>query len=192
MTNYVAGEVRHDIALWFADHTNPDGCLRAFEAYGHAMATASGFEQYMAVLVMKAYALGIDKRAGKPFHKAEGPALVQQLLWSTYAKIMSRLLNCYTLSDQLVSDLKDGKGFRDNLAHNFWQAHMGNLFSPEGVDVIATTCMQTAHHFRLLAIALTEETGVSADDYIAMIRDAPDRAEKVEGWNDLLREHELM
>lgn len=181
-----------DIALWFADQVDPDECCRAFEAYGHAMAAAVALEQFMAVLIMKAYAFGLDKRAGKPFNKAEGPALIKHLQTCSYGRLLGKLQKCFTISNELLADLEDGKGFRDYLAHNFWAGHMGNLFSPEGVDVIAMACMQNANHFRLLTQALTKETTLDATDFIAMVRDAPDRAEKVEGWNVVLRDHGLL
>ena len=91
----------------------------------------------------------------------------------------------------MQTGLADGKLARDHLAHNFWQGHAGNLFSPEGVDVIATECAHAANHFRLLAQALFDETGADAEDYVKMIVEDPARANKLKGWQELLREQGL-
>jgi hypothetical protein len=178
----------HDIAIWFADKADPEDCYRAFEAYGHAMASASTFEQLMALMVMKAFVLRLDKRANANIQPVDKPQLIQSLMNSSYDSLQRKLRNSFTLSNEVVTGLADGKGARDHLAHNFWQGHAVNLLSPEGVDVIASECAVHANHFRLLGRALLEDTGVDANDYIEMLVNAPDRAEKLAGWNALLEE----
>jgi hypothetical protein len=181
----------HDIAVWFAGRANPNDCYRAFEAYGHAMAAASAFEILMALMVMKAVALRLDKRANANIQPADRRTLTKSLLTSSYDRLQRELRKSFTLSDETQTGLADGKLARDRLAHNFWPGHAGNLFSPDGVDVIATDCAHSANHFRLLAKALLEETGVDAEDYVTMILEDPERANKLKGWQELLREQGL-
>ena len=181
----------HDIAVWFAGRANPKDCYRAFEAYGHAMAAASTFEQLMVLLVMKAFAQKLDKRANANIQPADKPRLIQSLMRSTYENLQRKLCQSFTLSDELKTGLADGKAARDRLAHNFWQGHAGNLLSSEGVDIIAIDCAAHANHFRLLAQAIFDETGVNANDYIDMLIEAPDRADKLAGWQNLLRQQGL-
>ena len=186
-----SGNELHESAVWFAKKAKPEDCYRAFEAYGHAMTAASAFEMLMALMVMKAFALRLDKRANAKIQPADHPRLIQSLLKNSYDKLQRRLCESYAVSPEIKVGLADGKSMRDYLAHNFWQAHVPNLFSSDGVDIIATVCGSHANHFRLLGQALVEETGVDADDYIAMLLDAPDRLEIMEGWKALLEEQGL-
>ena len=176
----------HEIAVWFARYASPTDCYRAFEAYGHAMTVAVTFEMLMALMIAKAMLLRIGKRTAIELQQVDQPALTRTLLSSTYDKLQRKLRNCYDLSEELTGSLNDGKNARDHLAHNFWQGNATNLLSAEGVDVIATQCWHYANHFRLLADALTRETGINVDDYILMLRDDYERSEKLSGWQELL------
>lgn len=177
----------HDIAVWFARNADPSECYRAFEAYGHAMAAASAFENLMALMILKAVALRLDKRANANIQPADRPQLVRRLLSSTYDRLQRELCKSFKLSDDVRAGLQDGKVIRDDLAHNFWSAHAINLFSAEGVDVIATVCAHHSNHFRLLTSAIIKETGVSVEDYMNMLLEAPDRAAILEDWQGLLQ-----
>jgi uncharacterized membrane-anchored protein YhcB (DUF1043 family) len=178
----------HDIAVWLADEADPRDCYRAFEAYGHAMTAASTFEMLMALMVMKALVLRLDKRANARIAAADHTTVTASLLRGSYDRLQRQLKNSFSLSAELVQGLADGKEARDHLAHNFWQGHAANLLSSDGVDVIAAECAQAANHFRLLARALFAETGVDARDYVAMLRDDPQRQQKLAGWQQLLAE----
>jgi hypothetical protein len=182
----------HGISVWFAEQADPKECYRAFEAYGHAMAAASAFEMLMALMVMKAVAFRLDKRANANIRPADRQKLTESLRTSTYDRLQRQIRNSFTLSDETQAGLADGKLVRDDLAHNFWQGHAANLFSSEGVDIIATACANAANHFRLLAQALFDETGVDANDYVTMILGDPERHNKLKGWQELLREHGLV
>lgn len=177
----------HEVAVWFSRRANPDDCYRAFEAYGHAMAAASAFEMLMALMIMKALALRLDKRANANIQPADRPGLIRSLMDGSYDRLQRQLCLSFTLSDELRTGLADGKGARDHLAHNFWPGHVDNLHSSEGVDIIATDCATHANHFRLLTTAVLEETGLGVDEYLDMILNAPDRGEKFEGWQQVLR-----
>lgn len=181
----------HDIAIWFARRADAEDCYRAFEAYGHAMAAASAFEMLMALMSMKALALRLDKRASTNIQPADRPKLIQKFLRLSYDRLRIELCRSFSLSDAVRVGLEDGKLARDYLAHNFWQAHVINIFSSEGVDVISADCAAAANHFRLLAHALLEDTGVDTNDYVSMLLEDPDRDEKLRGWQQLLRDQGL-
>ena len=155
------------------------------------MAAASAFEMLMALMVMKAVALRLDKRASSNIQPADRPKLTEKLRTSTYDRLQRELKKSFTLSDELHTGLADGKIGRDHLAHNFWQGHVANLHSTDGVDVIATQCAQAANHYRLLAQALFDETGVDANDYLTMLLDDPERQNKLAGWQDVLKDQGL-
>lgn len=176
------------LGVWFADHVSSENLYRSFEAYGHAMATASTFEMLMSLMIMKAMVLKLDKRAGQSFKPAEHDGLRQALLRSTYDSLQRRLRRCYNLSNEVVTGLADGKEMRDHLAHNFWQSHASSILSDEGTDVFAIHCLAIVRHFRLLIAALFEETGVSAHDYIEMLKNDPNREAAMAGWNQILQE----
>lgn len=177
----------HDIAVWFAEFAQPEDCYRAFEAYGHAMATASTFEQLMALMVIEAYALRLDKRAGNKIAVDDQPNFLRSLLKGSDDTLRRKLVNSFTLSAEVQLSLVESKDFRDHLAHNFWQRHAGNLLSADGVDVIATECAHVANHFRLLANALLAETGVDVRDYITSTV-LVDADIKLRGWQKKLKE----
>jgi hypothetical protein len=184
-----SGSDRFENAVWFAKGAAPEDCARAFEAYGHAMAAASAFEMLMVLMIMKAVVLKLDKRAGTRIQPADRSRLVQKLMRSSYDRLQREIRLSFTISAELQQGLADGKDARDHLAHNFWSGQVSNLFSSEGVDVIAANCAVHAHHFRLLSEALIEEAGVNADDYVQMLLTDPERADKLEGWRSVLREH---
>jgi hypothetical protein len=175
-----------DIAVWFASHAKPEDCYRAFEAYGHAMAAAATFEHLMALMIGKAVAQRIGKRANTSLTAKERRQWSKVLMSKSFDRLRIELNRSFKLSAELQQALKDGKDFRDHLAHNFWPAHTGHMLTSEGVDVIATVCAATANHFRVLANALLAETDVHVHDYIEMIVNDPSRDQKIEGWRHLL------
>lgn len=176
---------KHDIAVWFGEP--PDGVdwFRAFEAYGHAMTAASALEQLMGLIIVKAEVLRLGERAMAETNAAEHRALMTNVMRGNFATIQGRLLRAFKLSELLRDALSIAKDGRDYLAHNFWQCHIHNLWSERGIDVIAGACALTADHFRKVANALIEETGVDAQDYIDMIRARPKDEAYFEGWEKL-------
>lgn len=177
--------------VWFSDHVKAENLYRSFEAYGHAMATASTFEMLMSLMIMKAMVLRLDKRAGQPINPSDHDGLRQALLRSTYDSLQRRLSRCYTLSFEVRTGLADGKEMRDHLAHNFWHSHASSILCDDGTDIFATHCMTIVHHFRLLITSLLNETGVTATDYIEMLKNDPARESNLAGWQALLQEEGL-
>lgn len=184
-------EIQHYHAVWFGRHVDPNLCYRAFEAYGHAMASASTFELLMSLMIMKAMALRLDKRSNAQIKPADQAGLIKALRGYSYDALQRKLRQCFTLSKTLEIGLADGKIARDGLAHNFWQTHVSNLFSEQGVDIIATVCVQSANHFRLLSEALFAETGVDVQDYISMLINSPTEGSVTDGWIELFQQHGL-
>jgi hypothetical protein len=178
---------QHNIAVWFGDP--PDGVdwFRAFEAYGHAMTAASALEQLMALIVVKAEVFRLGRRAMAQTNAAEQKLLMANVMRGNFVKIQGRIRKAFKLSDLLQESLNIAKDGRDNLAHNFWQAHIHNLWSERGIDVIAGACALYANHFRNVANLLIEETGVDAQDYIDAIRAQPKEEAYFAGWEKLMR-----
>lgn len=173
-------------ALWFAEDPLPADWYRAFEAYGHAMMAASAFEQLMALLLAKAEVFRLGNRENAATTPDEQREITRQRMKWSFAKLENRLCKTFNLSALLREQITIGRDSRDHLAHNYWQAHIHNLWTERGIDVIATTCALAANHYRWLAHTLINETGVNADDYIEMARNDPDMDDKIGGWEAML------
>lgn len=176
----------HWWGVWYGDGPAPVEWNRAFEAYGHAMASAVAFEQLMLLLLIKAEVLRLGKRerANTPLEEARRMMLSWQR--ATYDRLMHRCFKSYDISPALRQNMADGKDTRDYLAHRFWQAHILNLWTEEGVEVIATECALYAQHFRSLAIVLTDEIGVDVQDYVALAKEAGIRGDHIPGWEKVM------
>lgn len=176
------------VSLWFAKGEHQADWYRAFEAYGHAMATASMIELLMALMIMKAEVLKLGKRANATTTMNEYQMMQRVLLAATFDRLRIRFLRTYDVSKELKQGLEDAKESRDHLAHGFWSGHIGSLWSERGINIIAAECAQRADHFRQCAQLMRDETGVDVTDYIEMVQNNPDREAIYEGWEALLKE----
>lgn len=169
-------------SIWFAPDDLPCDWHRAFEAYGHAMTAASMFEQFMALMIVKADVLRLAKRENSNTGIEDQRRMLRSATSWSFDRLRRTMVKYYDLSQVIHDGLQDGKEARDFLAHNFWQGHVHNLWCDKGIDIIAHAAALHANHFRLLAEAIVNETGIDVTDYIEMVRDAPDRDAQYEGW----------
>lgn len=125
-------------AIWFAEDPLPADWYRAFEAYGHAMMAASALEQLTALLLAKAELLRLGNRANAETTSDEQREITRQWMKWSFAKLENRLRKTFSLGSLLKEQITIGRYGRDHLARNYWQAHIHNLWTERGIDVIAT------------------------------------------------------
>lgn len=180
----------HSIEVWFAKGAKPENCYRAFEAFGYAMTAASSFEMLMAMLASKTMIFRLGKRAGTsdPIDEA---VIRRQMLTYSYAKLQQWIKRLHDLSPELSEGLELGKTTRDSLAHDFWATHARDLYSEEGVDVIATHCASAADYFSRLATSLTLELKIDAAEFLETLHKDEDREQRLAGWHEVFVEEGL-
>lgn len=173
---------------WFANGLPPCDWPRAFEAYGHAMATAASVEELMILLLTHAEVFRLGARATAKTTHSE--IRQKTVIWQRerFNGLMNQCFKTFDLSKDLRDAMKIAKDGRDHLAHLFWRAHGGNLWTEDGIDIIAAECAHHAHHFRLVAEQLIAATGVNPTDYIEMKKASGLASENNEGWHQLLFE----
>jgi hypothetical protein len=127
------------------------------------MACASALELQLGLTVLKGIALGQTKA---PVSRDRLIPYTEQVRKKTFPKLIALMSRHFTLSPELHDGLQIGKSARDYLAHNFWQAHVGNLSDQGGVELIASECAIDAWHFLELSRCIKLETQIDVTDFI--------------------------
>jgi hypothetical protein len=168
---------------WFGNGEPPCDWLRAFEAYGHAMATATCLEELMLLSLMHAEVFRLGKRKGAKTTLGYISRMLESWQRERFNGLMNRCWKTFDLSKELRDAMQIAKEGRDHLAHQFWRGHGSNLWTNEGIEIIATDCALSAHHFRNVSDALIVETGINYNSYIEMKKSIGLSGTHVAGWN---------
>ena len=158
-----ASEELHLSGLWFADGRAQQHWHLAFEAYGHAMACASALELQLGLTVLKGLAQNQTKIK---VHQNRILPFSEQVRKMTFPKLIALTSRHFALSPTLHEGLQTAKSARDYLAHNFWQAHVGNLSDQGGVELISSECAIDACHFLETSRCIQFETQIDVTDFI--------------------------
>lgn len=153
-------------SIWFDRGEATSDWFRAFEAYGHAMASAAALELLLALSLTKQKVKSGEHamQSGNVFEHAN------RLRKLSLSKLIPLCRKAFSLPDDLVTGLELGKRTRDFLAHNFWDAYIGLLESAKGIDLLVESCTLECWHFKNLAIDFERAVGFDVMDFVAITR----------------------
>lgn len=177
---------QHLWGFWFGNGPPPCDWNQAFEAYGHAMASAGVLEELMILLLLHAEIFRLGKRVNAKTVSQDHKRMLESWQKERFNGLINRCWSTFDLSDELRVAMVIAKEGRDHLAHQFWRGHGANLWTEEGIEIIAADCAYKAHHFRNVSDALIVETGVNPVSYIEMKKETGLAGTNNAGWHDLL------
>jgi hypothetical protein len=157
-------------AVWFDKGESDESWLRAFEAYGHAMASAAALELQLGLFILKKRALDIKHGKAEPMSASDGAAFAEATQRKTFPKLVSAIRRSFKLSDELIEALNIAKQGRNYLAHEFWKVNIGFIQTQAGVEIIAQQCLLEAWHYKQISKDLEREIGFEVDDFTKQSR----------------------
>lgn len=107
-------------ALWFDRGQSSENWFRAFEAYGHAMASAASIELQLALYLVKKRAMDIGNNLVTPMQPDEYVNFANAMRNKTFSRLINLVKKEFSLSFEMIEALEIAKSARDYLAHNFW------------------------------------------------------------------------
>jgi hypothetical protein len=189
MTASANGDVSIDLHFWgpwFGQGEPPCDWQRGFEAYGHAMATAACLEELMILSLLHAEVVRLGKRANATTTTQDHQRMLESWQKERFNGLMNRCWKTFDLSRELREAMLIAKDGRDRLAHQFWRGHGANLWTENGIEIIASDCALQAHHFRNVSDALIAETGINPIDYVEMKKQVGLAGRDNAGWHAIL------
>lgn len=171
-------------AIWFDKGHSDESWLQAFEAYGHAMASAAALELQLGLFILKKRALDIKHGKKVSMSARDSAAFAEATRKKTFPRLISTMRKNFELSDELIEGLNLAKKGRDFLAHEFWQFNIGFIQTQDGVEAIAHQCILEALHYKQLAMDLEREVGFSVDDFSVQSRASA--SQKLDEFTSLL------
>lgn len=157
---------------------------RAFRTYGLLMAKIGGLEQFMRI------ALGerLTKRMAKSGknNREEIEREVAKIMKKDFGQLLHQVYTKFKFHTDILQVLKDAKGFRDHLAHEFWVCHLGNLRSERGTSIITAHCELLEHQFDKVADLVIAVTGLDAAQYVDFVTGRSGNEEDFKGWEKRL------
>jgi hypothetical protein len=154
----------------------------AFSAYGRVMAKIGAFEQFMR-LALGEHEIRRAKAAGtSPNLQAFG----KRVLKMDFGGLAQQVCDKFKFVPELKQAMKEAKGFRNHLAHDFWVSHFANLHSDRGVTIIVRQCKLLERQFDGLSNILVAGTGVNANLYAEWVASNANDELVFAGWESRL------
>ena len=127
------------------------------------------------------------RREGKrSYSPEERKEYSDKLLVMTFGKLRQQVYQKFGLSQEFLAVMQTGKDQRDDLAHNFWIHHLGNLRSRRGLRIIFRHCRVIERQIDGVADYLIQQTGIDAWGYIGFVKESAQDHAKHEDWEALL------
>jgi hypothetical protein len=155
---------------------------RAFEAYGRLMTAVAGFEQVLR-LILGEFGVAKLERAGKASSE-ELKKLSTRILRLDMGGLIQQVCDKLGLTPEMRAALKEAKGFRDYLAHNFWGANLSNLHSARGVEIVIAQCQVFETGFREAGALIVQATKVDVLKYVLFLKSSAADEAILAGWED--------
>lgn len=150
------------------------------------MASAGALEELMILLLLKAEVFRLGKRVDAQTTAADQARMLEKWQKERFNGLMHLCWRNFELSSELKDAMEIAKASRDHLAHQFWRGHGANIWTEEGVEIIAADCAHSANHFRNVSDTLISETGINPSDYIEMKKASGINGEHNAGWHQLV------
>lgn len=157
---------------------------KSFEVYGRLMAKIGGLEQFMRIalgehLTRRMQASGKTDRSELERHAVK-------IMRMDFGKLLHQVYTKFKFEPEVLAVLKQAKGFRDHLAHDFWVCNLGNLRSERGTRIIIDHCELLERQFEKVSNLLIAVTGLDAAMYVNFVSERADDAEAFKSWEERL------
>jgi hypothetical protein len=149
-----------------------------FAHYGRVMAKVGAFEQFMRI----ALAEHELRRCTLAKRSPDLLALSKRLQFMDFGRLAQMVGEKFKFDPALKNILKEAKGFRNYLAHNFWVSHFGNLRTSRGRAIIERECKLYETQFDRVAEIVVSATGVNTEEYTAFVDGTADREDVFKEW----------
>ncbi len=150
------------------------------------MTSVAGFEQILR-LILAEFGVAQLERAGKATAE-EFKRLSNKILRLDMGGLVQQVCDKLRLPPEIRAALKEAKGFRDYLAHNFWGANLSNLHSTRGIEIVVAQCRLFETGFREVGLLIVRTTEVDVFKYVLFLKSsAADEAILAE-WEQQLKE----
>ena len=158
----------------------------AFAAYGRVMAKIGAFEQFLRIALGR-HEIERFKSTGKELNTEAYTAKIMKL---DFGSLAHQVCTKFQFDADLRNAVKQAKGFRNNLAHQFWVTQFHNLHTDRGLEIIRRECALYDQQFERLAALVVSATGVDSAHYAAFVRGNSDRPEVFKEWEERLERAE--
>lgn len=161
---------------------------RAFAAFGRALAKIGAFEQFMRIALAK-HAIEKAQLSKIPLNQTK---ITARLMKSDFGTLAQQVCDKFKFDSELREAMKQVKGFRNHLAHEYWSAHFGSLRSERGIAIIVKECSLYERQFERVSEAIVSGTGVDIADYVAFVDETAKDESTLNEWEILLAaSHEI-
>lgn len=149
-----------------------------FSHYGRVMAKVGAFEQFMRI----ALAEHELRRCVIAERSPDLVALSKRLQFMDFGRLAQTVGEKFKFRTDLRNILKEAKGFRNYLAHNFWVSHFANFRTIRGRAIIERECKLYETQFDRVAEIVIAATGVNTEDYTAFVKGTAGREDLFKEW----------
>lgn len=145
--------------------TDDQSHVAAFAAYGQVMAKIGAFEQFLRIALAE-HEINRRTAAGK---QPDLPRLGKRLQKMDFGSLAQQVCDKLKLTPELRQVMKEAKGFRNYLAHEFWAPHFSNLHSARGRMIVERQCKQLERQFDGVATLIVRATELDAAAYVSFV-----------------------
>lgn len=154
----------------------------AFAAYGRVMAKIGAFEQFMRIALAQ-HQIARCQKAGK---ELDNETFSRRLMKLDFGSLAHQVSTKFDFGHDLREAVKQLKGFRNHLAHEFWATQFHNMQTDRGRIIVLRGCAIYEKQFEGVANIVIPATGVDAAAYAAFVAGNADRPEIFKDWERLL------
>ena len=161
--------------------------IDALAAYGNAMARVQALEQLMRVALGEHEARKLIASGGVP-----SDIFGEKLLNMDFGKLEQRVCAKFDFDPEQREVMRDARGFRNYLAHQFWIHHLGHPGTREGRNLVVRHANLLARQIDRVAWMLIGATNVDAQRYSDFITSRGADPKTLSEWSSLLSEGEAV
>jgi hypothetical protein len=153
-----------------------------FASYGRVMAKIGAFEQFLRIALAE-HEVARRKKSGIPLNTE---AFSRRLMKLEFGSLAQQVCDKFKFGDDLRAVVKQAKGFRNHLAHEFWATQFHNMHSERGRRITCRDCALYETQFERVAQLIVGAAGVDTASYVAFVAGNANRPEIFKEWEQLL------
>jgi hypothetical protein len=153
-----------------------------FAAYGRAMAKIGAFEQFMRIALAQ-HEIARCQASGKSL---DTDTFARRLMKMDFGSLAQQVCGKFKFDPNMAQVMKDARGFRNHLAHEFWATQFHNMHTDRGRAITMRECVLYEAQFERVANAVVGATNVDAAAYAAFVAGNAERPEIFKEWEELL------
>jgi hypothetical protein len=146
------------------------------------MAKIGAFEQFLRIALAE-HEVARRKKSNTPLNTE---AFSRRLMKMEFGSLAQQVCDKFKFEDELREVVKQAKGFRNHLAHEFWATQFHNMHTERGRQITCRDCALYETQFERVADVIIGAAGVDTAAYVAFVAGNADQPEVFKEWDERL------